>query len=439
MQEKLTESDITINITEEPACRKVVTVEVERQRFLDEKERVAGSIAKQAAIPGFRKGKAPKEVIHRRYAETIHTEALKSILPLAYDKVLATGKIRPLGEPIFSDIEANENEPLRFTVQVETVPEIEIDDYRGLDIPAEPVEVEPKEIDDVLANVRERNAEYVDIERPAAGGDVVVMDYAPVGLDDKADEEKKVTEFPVELGAGQLMEEFELALTGAVKGKSGRVEIAYPDDYTPEHLAGKKVPYEFTVQAVKEKKLPALDDEFAKTVDEKFDTIDALRLDVEQRLRSEKERSAVRARREKAIDRLLEKHPFEVPRSMVERFKGELLEQENRRREAAGVGPEEDEERKQQMDEILERIATRNIMRFFLIDHVVKKEEITVGKEDLEREYERIAAENDRDVDEVRKAISADRENINRMQNHLIEEKVFEILLGEEKDGGDAD
>jgi len=218
-----------MNITKEQidALNAVLKVEITREDYQEKVDKILKDYRKNANIPGFRKGKAPKEVVHRRYAETIHTEALKSILPLAYDKVLATGKIRPLGEPIFSDIEANENEPLRFSVQVETVPEVEINDYRGLDVPAEPVAVEPKEIDDVLANVRERNAEYVDIERPAAGGDVVVMDYAPVGLDDKADEEKKVTEFPVELGSGQLMEEFELALTGAVVGKSGRVEIAF--------------------------------------------------------------------------------------------------------------------------------------------------------------------------------------------------------------------
>ncbi|MBN1885699.1 MAG: trigger factor [Candidatus Krumholzibacteriota bacterium] len=431
MQGKLDETDITIDISHEKECRKVVSVEVARERFLGEKETVANSIAKEAALPGFRKGKAPKDLIYSRYADAIHAEAIKSILPIAYERILATGKLRPLGEPVFSGIEAKNNEPLRFTVEIETVPEIEIEDYRELDVPVEPVDVPPAEIDDVLGNIRERNADFVDVERPAAVGDVVVMDYAPVGLDDKPDEEKRVTEYAVQLGAGQLMEEFELALTGAVAGKTGRVDLVYPADYKPEHLAGRTVPYEFTVRAVKEKRLPALDDAFAAKVDEKFTTLDELRADVGKRLREEKEKEARRVRQEKAIDLLLEKHPFEVPKSMVERFTAELRSQEERRREAAGVGAEEDEERRKQLEEILGRIALRNIRRYFLIEHVVDREKVDVAREDLEREYETIAEEAGRDVAEVRKAFAPGSENLNGLRNHLRERKVFGILLGE--------
>ncbi|MCK4235661.1 MAG: trigger factor, partial [Candidatus Krumholzibacteria bacterium] len=349
MERKLDEQEISMNVSEEPNCRRVISVEIAPDCFQDEKERVLRAFVKKTSVPGFRKGKVPPGIVRRRFADEIHAEALKKILPLAYGHVVTSEKLEPIGEPVFSEIKVEDDEPLTFQVDVEVFPKIELSDFRQIEVKSEPVSVEEDEIEGVLKNLQEREAEYVTVDRSAVTSDIVVIDFGPVGIDDKVKEGKLVSDYPVQLGTGQLFADFEKAIAGTTKGATARVEIEYPEDHKPEHLASRKVLYEFTVKEVREKRVPPLNDEFAARIDPAFTNLSELREDISRRLSEEKERDGMRRREGKAIDLMIERFPFDVPGSLVEKFKGELYREDEKRRKMAGVGPEDDEEKKRQL------------------------------------------------------------------------------------------
>lgn len=431
MENMINEEHIEVTVSDEPECRKILTIEIAPERYHDERERVLRSMLKRVTLPGFRKGKIPADIVRRQFSGEIRAEALKSILPLAYGHAVTAEKLQPIGEPVFSDISAAEDKPLTFRVEIEVAPVITLDEYRGLEVDREEVTLEDDEIDRILADFQEREADYVTVDRPAVTSDLVLLDYAPVKKDGTVNEKKRVSGYPVQLGSGHLIPAFEKAVIGTAAGATARAVIDYPDDFETARLAGKTVTYEFTITEVKEKRLPPLDDEFAAKVEKSCTTIGELRDWVAGRLRSEKEREIRRKREEAAIDILIERYPFEVPRSMVEKFKNELHADNERRRTALGMEPEGDAAKKMEIDETIEKIALRSIKRYFVIEHIAEKEKIEIGDADVRGELERIAEESGKPFEEVEKVFSPRSDHLEKLKDNLRRQKVFEIILGE--------
>ncbi len=424
------ERDISITITDEKNCRKVVTVEITPERYGGEKERVLQGLLKEVTLPGFRKGKAPAQIVRQRFDETIRSEALKNILPQAYGHVVEKERLEPIGDPVFSEVKEGDAGRLTFRMDIEVVPRFELEGYADVKVETEPVEVKDEEIDDVLKNLQERQADFVVVDRPAVSGDLVTLDYAPIGLDDEPDEKRRVTEYPAQLGVGHLFPEFETAIAGKPAGFTGRVEIQYPEDYGSEELKGRTVFYQFTVKEVKEKRIPALDDEFARSVEEKFENLKDLRGDIENRLRAEKEREAGRKREERAVDIILERNPFEVPLTMIERYRKELEGEDERRRNAMGAPQVADEEQKAQRDELFEKVAARNIKRYFVMERIAEIEKVEVSDEEVEQELAKLGEESGRPIEEVKKYFKKGNDQYARLKNSLREQKIFKIILG---------
>lgn len=430
MENMFDEKDINLQVNHEAECRKVISVEIALSRYQDESERVVKDLMKTVNIPGFRKGKVPADIVKARYADQIKVKALERILPLAYGHAVSSEKLRPVAEPVFSDIEADGEKPLTFKIEVECAPEFGPTDYRGVDVKAEEVNIGDEEIDNVLKTLQDREAEFITVDRPAVSGDLVILDYAPLDENGDVIEDQQNTDYPIVLGTGQVFEQFDKAVAGTAVGVTSTVDIDYPDDYKPERLAGKKVTYTYTVKGVREKRVHPLDDEFAKKLDEKFKTIADLRSDIEKRLMEEKGREAKRKREETAVDLLIERNPFDAPRSMIDSFKQRLGEDDQKRREAAGVGPEEDEERKKEIDRLFEQVAVRNIKRYFLIGRIADEKNVTVSDEELDSEIERIANDSGKPLNDVKKVFKKGSENVNNLTMRLRERKVFEIILG---------
>ncbi len=430
-EEKRTEG-ISVEVSEGGDCRRTLAIEVEPGLFEQEKNKVLADLIKDVTIPGFRKGKAPKDVIEKRFAEEIHTEAVKAILPDAYAQAVSSENLRPIGDPMFRDIELEDDAPLKFKVELEVEPVIELEGYKDIKVEAEEVKVDDEEIDKVLESLKERYADFEPVDRAAESTDVVVLEYIPSGDDGELDESKKVDDYPVQLGAGQLFPEFEEAVIGKKQGEKGSAEIAYPDDYKPERLAGQKVKYSFTVKEVKEKRLPEIDDAFAAKVDEKFTSLDELRKDVGGRMKEEKEEEARRKMEEAAIDKIIESNSFDVPATMIDRYKGELRKEDDKRREMAGVEAEEDEEKKKEIDELFDRIARRSIKRFFLIDRIAGLEDMKIADADVESEIENIAAGSGRPIEEIRPYFEQGGEQRRNLMGRIRERRVFDLVLGRE-------
>ncbi len=429
MENNLESMGISVNITDEKDCRKIVSIEVPSEIFHGEKKRVLKKLVKTVSLPGFRKGKVPVGTIKSRFAEEIHNEAIKTVLPMVYEHALVKENVRPIGEPVFTDINVDDDSPLTFNVEIETAPEIELKTYKGLAGKPEKVKVTDENVEDVLRNIQQREVIYNVVEHEAGSNDMVTIDYVPVNDDGEPEEDNRVSDYPIQLGEEQLFPEFEKAIIGRKAGESDVAEINYPDDFKPERLAGLKIKYEFTVKEVKEKKLPEIDDEFASRVDEKFKTTGDLKADIKKRLIEEKERDALKKVEEEVIDRIIEKNPFDVPGSMIEKFKQQLENEDERRKLMSGIPPEEDEEKKKQIDEFFEKLSRRSVKKYFLMNHIEAIEKIEISAEDMDKEIERLAKEGNRPLDEVKNVIAKGSENYGNLRSQIREKRIFAILL----------
>jgi trigger factor len=416
MDRKFLEGEISIQMKDDRGCQRVISVEVSPERFQGEKDRVLKEMAKEVSLPGFRKGKVPVDTVQRRFADEIKAEALRNILPHAYEHVVAEKGLEPVGDPEFRE--------------VEVFPRFELGGYRDTAVERETPAVTDDEVEEVIKNLRERSADFIKVDRPAAAGDVVTLDFTPIASDGTVDVKSRVNNYPVELGSGQIFPSFEEAINGKRVGESGKVTVDYPKDYKPERLAGKTISYEFSVNDVREKQVPAMDDAFAAKVEPRFKTLAELRVDIRAKLLDEKEKEARRHREERAIDLIIERNPFDIPKSMQERFKKELKSEDERRREAAGVGNEEDEEKRKQIDDFFDRVALRNIKRYFVMERIAENEGIDVSPAEVDRELQVIADENGRQVEDIKKLFAQDRDRIANLKNRLRERKIFEIILG---------
>jgi trigger factor len=381
-------------------------------RFIDER---IGSYRRTYAIPGFRPGKAPDRVVRARFHEEIERALLTELVPRWIDRVFAENRVRPAAPSELLTMRYQPGEPLTFTVRVSLWPDVELKPYDGLQIDQAVEDVGPKEVEGFLANLRERVAEQIPVERPARDGDLVDGELEAVDESGTRLKGTKRERLVLEVGAENLLPGFREAGRDLAAGATRDFEVRYPDDYGQEDLAGQTRRYRLRAVQIREKKVPPLDDELARRLDANLD-LEGLRARVRLRLEGEK-RFAARERLEEAVvERLMQENPFEVPepalRRALDRLAAKLKQDGNQ------AGPEEVEKAYRPWVERLQR-------RDFLLARVAERESIRVGPEEVEAEIARLAQEQHRTVDQVRGEIG----DLDRFEQFLFERRVFDALL----------
>jgi trigger factor len=277
----------------------------------------AKQLSHQIRVPGFRAGKAPAPVVVKRLGrEAVLDEAVRDSIGLWYNAAIDAARIVPVGEPELdiSKLPA-EGEPLRFSIEIGVRPKATLGDYKGVEVGRREPEVSDEAVGEEVDALRERTARLETVERPAASGDFIVMDYRGT-IDGEPFAGGEARDQMIELGSGRLVPGFEEQLTGAAAGDERTVTITFPDDYGADDLAGKQAEFAVTVNEVKEKRLPELDDDFA--VDAGFDTVDELRADIRERLGKAEEQRIDNEFREAVLDSAVASATVELPESLVE-------------------------------------------------------------------------------------------------------------------------
>jgi trigger factor len=318
---------VTTTVTELPESRVRVEAQVAPEEVERRVQQAARELGRQMRVPGFRKGKVPPTVVIRRLGrETVLDEALRSALGAWYADAIDGAGIAPVGEPeldVPSELPA-EGQPLQFSIEIGVRPEAKLGQYQGLEVGRREPAVDEAQIDEEIGRLRDRLATLETVERPAETGDHVVMDYVGT-VDGEAFEGGTGRDQLLELGSGRLVPGFEEQLTGASAGDERTVTITFPEDYPAPELAGKEAQFAVTVNEVKEKRLPELDDEFASEA-AGFDTLTELREDIADRLRKIDERAVEREFEDAVIEAAVAESEVEVPDKLVHARAHELLE-----------------------------------------------------------------------------------------------------------------
>jgi trigger factor len=362
-------------------------VEVPSDALEREMRSAATAIGREMRVPGFRSGKVPPQVVIQHVGrEAVLDEAVRRGLPAWYEEALMDAGITTVGEPKvdLSDL-PEKGSPLAFTIEVGIVPPARLGDYKGLEVPRREPSVDPDAVEGELERLRESLASLETVERPAAKGDFVVIDYSGA-IDGEGFDGGDARGQVVELGSGRLITGFEEQLDGVRAGDEREVEVSFPDDYQPEHLAGKNALFAVQVKEVKEKRLPKLDDDLAVEAGG-YDSLDELRAEIEERVKRADERAIEAEFREAAVDAAVAQAQIEVPHELVHAKAHEMWNRAARRLSSQGVDPRRYLQLSGKTEEDLvtesEGDAEVALKREAVLAEVVKREGIEVTDEEV--------------------------------------------------------
>lgn len=363
------------------------------ERRMDELFRGLG---KKVELKGFRKGKVPRDVIERRYGESVKVQAIEELLGGAYAAAVRDAGVHPVSDPVVEEVgDGPDDGTYRFTATFEVRPEIELRDYEGLEFTERVPVVTDEDVDRAIEEIREQNAELLAVTRPAAAGDFVIIDYDRLDESGEPVSDASVEGYPCELGGGSLPPELEQALTGAAAGDERSVTIAYPKEHPSENLAGRSVSFKVRVRDVREKRLAPVNDDFARSVG-KFETLLDLRVKVRESLEAQAAAYARRRLEEEIVSELIRRNPFELPESLVRERLDRMYERMNQ-------GSDGDEERpgRDEFDEVYRPVIEHQLKAALILGTISQKHDIDVTDEDVALRVTEIAASQGKEPEQL--------------------------------------
>lgn len=410
-----------------------VDVVVDEKTWKDAQEKAFNKLAENVTIDGFRKGKAPKNLVKARIDQMkVLDEAINALLPKIYEEILTKDQIRPFARPTVDVTKVSDSE-LEIKFVLVTAPEVELGAYKGLEIGKKAVKVTKKDLEEALEGTLKENASLVLKEGEAAMGDIVVMDFAGK-INGELFDGGSAQNHELELGSHQFIPGFEEQLVGHKAGETVNVNVTFPENYT-EELKGKPAVFECKIHEVKEKKLPELNDEFVKELKvEGIETVEAFRARKEEDLKKQKELEARREYMSKLIEEIVKGSKIDLADEIVENQVESRKEDMVKRIEQSGLTLEQYlqilGQKEEQFVAQLREQALKETKEYVVLEEIAKVEKVEITEADLEFEYAKIAEQYKMKVEDVKKALAA---NLGEFRNNLRMQRIDDLLYNENK------
>jgi trigger factor len=421
---------VVVTSREETPTRATLDIEVPAEDVERAYGAVSHAFAKRAKLPGFRPGHVPEPLVQQRFAGEIREEVIERLLPAALSTAIQEKNLAILGHPRVDGVEWNPPGPLRFSAHLDLKPVVDPGEYRGL--PVEDLATEPTddEVAGVLDRIRDSHAEFHPVDgRPAAPGDFAVADVAgrfieilEPGQNPRTFRDEKLT---LEIGHPDSMTEINEALTGASPGETRAFRKTFGDDFPNEDYRGKTIDYEVTLVALKEKRLPALDDELAKSV-APAETVESLREKVRANLRQEKEAERRRKFRHQILETILSRTEVPAPEVLVESEVGASLRDYARYLAANGVDPKEADWDRLRQD--ARPGAEKRVREYLVLDSIARREGIEVTETELDAEIKRAAARRGVQTSELRERLARN-DGLEALRDEMRLSRALDLLI----------
>lgn len=391
---------------------------------------------KQISIPGFRKGKVPRQMVEKMYGKAVfYEDAANELIPDAYEKALDECEEDIVSSPKIEVTQIEAGKPFIFTATVALKPEVKLGKYKGVKVDKIDVEVTDADVDAEIDKEREKNARNITVEdRPVKDGDITTLDFEGF-VDGTPFEGGKGENYPLTIGSGAFIPGFEEQLVGAEIGKEVEVKVTFPEDYQAENLKGKDAVFKCTIKEIKEKQLPELDDEFAGEVSE-FDTLAEYKEDVKKNLSEKKEKDAKVAKENAAVDAAVAVCEMEIPEAMLETQQKQMLDEFAQRISMQGLSMEQyfqfTGSNYQQMFDQVKPQAEERIKARLVLEAIAKAENLEATEEEYEKELQNMADIYQMELDKV-KELMGEKEKKNIMQD-LAVRKAAEFVADNAKE-----
>jgi trigger factor len=414
----------------------VLTIEVDAEQVALALDKAFKKVVQKINVPGFRKGKVPRSIFESRFgAESLYQDALDILLPEAYTQAVVETGIEPIDRPEVDIEEFGKGKNLLFKATVQVKPEVELGEYKGLEVAVKEAVVTDEDIEAELKRLQQRHAELVVVEEgPAQSGDIAIIDFEGF-VDGEAFEGGKAEKHSLELGSGSFIPGFEDQVIGMNLGEEKDIEVTFPEEYHAENLKGKPAVFKVTVHDIKRKNLPELDDEFAKDVSE-FDTLAEFKEDIVKRLKENKEKQVQRDKENAVIEKAVENAKVEIPQVMIDSEVETMVKDFEQRLSMQGMNLElylqfsgqTEEALKEQMSGDAEKRVRNNLV----LDAISKAEGIEASEADVDAELETMSKQYQRSVEELRTILSANG-NLEGLKSDLSIRKTIEFLVENSK------
>jgi len=411
--------------------KKKLHIQVTPEVIAQEMVKAVADVAKNAKIPGFRPGKAPKAIVERHYATEIQTEVMNKLITSSYLQALQEHNLNPVEVPSITNISPFEKgAPLNFTAVVEVRPNIELGVYDGIEVKEESVTVTDEEVTQTIDRLREMYAQLEVVEgRPLEKNDTSIIDFEGF-RDGKPIAGAKSIDYMLSLGSNSLIPGFEDQLVGMNRGETREIKVTFPDDYNNKDLAGKDALFTVTLKEIKKKTLPELNDEFAKDVGNNAsvaELTEGIKKDIEYR----KKNDQASVQRKALLSKLVDAHSFDVPPGMVERELQSMARSQASRLARRGEPVESFDFAGFQAEN--KALAEKRVKGILLLDVIAEKEKIEVTDQEVNSALAAMARGAGQTVDAVKKYYESTDGGIDNLRASLVREKALGLLLSRAK------
>jgi trigger factor len=404
-------------------CKHTLEITVPVEEVEAETGRTVTKVQQRAKLPGFRPGKAPASIIRQQFAGEIRKQVLESLIPKYLHNRFEAEDLKVVGQPDITDVHLEAGEPLRFTAEFEVVPQVELQDYKGLTVKYHDPEVTDEDVDKRIEELRHSKAEFVNEDpRPLADGDFAVLSLE--SLSTVEGPPVKNEEMTLEVGGGDTLEDFSEHLRGMNPGEEKEFDVSYPEDYGQPKLAGKTVRFRAQVKGVRRKELPEINDEFAQDLGD-YRTVDELREAVRKSLFGQRQFEAQQEAKNQLVDKLVDMHDFPVPETFVDQ---QIRNRTGRALAERGVDPKSLKLDWKKLKESQQDKALHEVKASMLLSRIAEREAIAPTRDEVDKEVERIARQQREPFAAVRLRFEKDG-TLGRIASHIQTEKTLSFLF----------
>lgn len=407
-----------------------LTIEVSAEEFEKAMQTAYLKNKSKMNIPGFRKGKAPRQIIEKMYGPGVfYEDAANEVIPTAYDREVEQCDLELVSQPKIDVEQIEKGKPFIFTAEVAVKPEVTLGDYKGLEVPKTEISVTDEDVEAEIGKEREKNARMIDVDdRAVENGDIIKLDFDG-SVDGVPFEGGKAENHELTVGSGSFIPGFEEQLVGAKIGEELDVNVTFPEEYHAKELAGKAAVFKCRVNEIRVKELPEEDDEFAQEVSD-FDTMEEYRNDVRKTLTERRQTEAKNAKETAAIEKAVENASMDIPEAMVDSQVRQIADDFARRLQSQGLTVEQYLQfTGMTADKLLEQMrpeAEKRIKNTLVLEAVAKAENIEISDEDVDGEIKKMAETYKMEADNVRNMLGE--QGIRQIRDDLAIQKAVDLL-----------
>lgn len=404
-----------------------LTIEVPASEFEKALQSAYNKQKKSISVPGFRKGKVPRQMVEKMYGpEIFYEDAANELIPTAYEEELKNCDLEIVSRPTVDIVQIKKGENFIFTAEVAVKPEVTLGEYKGMEVDKTSTRVTQKEVEAKIKEEAEKNARTVTVEgRPVQDGDEVILDFEGF-VDGEAFEGGKGENYPLTIGSGSFIPGFEEQLVGAEAEKEVEVKVTFPEEYHAEELKSKDAVFKCTIHEIKEKQIPEIDDEFAAEVSE-FDTLDEYKADVKAKIKEQKENEGKQKKEDQAVEKAVANATMEIPEAMIDEQVRQMVNEFAQNMQYQGISFEQycqitgmtlEKIQEETRPQAVKRIETR-----LVLEAIAKAEDIEVTEERLDEEIKKMAESYNMEADKL-KELMGEEEKKQMMEDIAVQDAV---------------